>query len=395
MKFKYTARDGMGEAQEGKISAESREEATQLLEADGLRVEEIEENFESGIFARGIKKNEIIYLTSQLAIMVDTGITLSTALNGIAEQTDNPTLRNMLMDLRNQVEGGEDFSVALAKYPKYFDRTFVALIRASEQTGTLGSMLDRISGFLRSQLETGSKVRAAMAYPGVMMCIAIAVTTFLLTVILPKFTPIFEKQGAALPVPTKIILVVSHVMIDYWYLWLLGIGSAVGGFLYGRNTTFGRMTLDGLRIHLPLFGPMFRKATLSRSLSTLATMLQSGVTVLDSIRLCAEVAGNYWYEQAWLHVVEKITEGDRIAESLKGNKLFPKTLLQMISSGEETGRLDYVLEKVSTYYDREVETSIKGLTSMIEPLLITVMGAVVGTIGMGIMLPIFQLSKGH
>ena len=395
MKYKYTARDEMGETQAGKIEADSREEATQKLEEDGLRVQEIEENLENGIFARGIKQTEIVYLTSQLAIMVDTGITLSTALNGIAEQTDNPTLRNVLMDLRNQVEAGEDFSIALGKYPKHFDRTFVALIRASEQTGTLGAMLDRISGFMRNQLETGGKVRAAMAYPGVMMVIATAVTTFLLTVILPKFTPIFEKQGAALPAPTKLILFVSHALLDYKYFWIVGIVGAAVGFFYGKDTKIGRMTLDGLRINFPLFGPMFRKATLSRSLSTLATMLQSGVTVLDSIKLCAEVSGNYWYEQAWMHVVDKITEGDRIAESLKGNSLFPKTLLQMISSGEETGRLDYVLNKVSSYYDREVETSIKGLTSMIEPILISVMGAVVGTIGMGIMLPIFQLSKGH
>ena len=334
-------------------------------------------------------------MTSQLAIMVETGINLAAALESLHEQEDNPTLKRVLGDLKKDVEGGEDFSAALAKHPKQFDTTYLALVKASERTGQLGTMLEQIAHYLRKELDNHSKVKSAMAYPAIMLVLAIAVTTFLLTYIMPKFAPLFSRKGMKLPAITSVMMRVSDALMQYWYLWLLGVAVTVICFLYGRKTEAGRRIMDWLKIHAPIAGSAFQKVVISRGIRTLGTLLESGVPLLESLQLAAEVSGNYFYERAWLNIKEQVTNGHRIAESLSGNTLFPKTLVQMIASGEETGKLDYVLKKVGGYYDGEVETALKTATSLIEPIMISVMGGVVGTIAMSLLLPIFTLSRGH
>jgi type IV pilus assembly protein PilC len=393
MSFTYTVRDALGNTVDGSLDLETREAATQRLRRDGYQIVALEEEDEGGLIPRGVGAGDIIYLTSQLAVMVDTGITLSTALNSIAAQEANSTLKGILEDLRRRVEGGEDFSAALAQHPKYFDKTYVALIRASEHTGTLGAMLETISGDLRSRVDMKHKVRAAMAYPVVMLCIAVAVTIFLLTYILPKFEPLFTRKGMKLPAITRVLMSASGLLLNYWYLWLAAAVALGIAYFVCRQSAAGRRWFDTIRINLPVVGTLCRKIIISRSLRTLGTMVASGVSMLDAIRLTGEVAGNCLYEAAWENVLERITQGERIAASLQGNKLFPPTLVQMIDAGEETGKLDLVLRKVSGYYDREVETSIKACTSLIEPLLICAMGFIVGSIALGLLLPIFSLSR--
>jgi type IV pilus assembly protein PilC len=394
MSFAYVARDPLGKTHEGSVEAASREEAVSRLKRDGLHVTDLQEESDGGVLPRGIRKQDIIYTTSQLAVMVDTGITLSAALQSIAEQQDNPALRKVLNDLKQHVEQGDDFSSSLARHPKHFDKTYIALVRASEQTGTLGEMLETISLYLRSQLELRQRVRAAMAYPAVMLTLAIGVTIFLLTYVLPKFEPLFTRKGVKLPKPTIIMMTVSDALMDYWYAWLLGAVALTALYFWGRRTEPGRQILDWVKINVPVVGPMMSKVIISRSIRTLGTMVASGVSMLDAIRLAGEVSGNYYYEKAWQRVLDDITEGSRIADALHGDKLFPKTLIQMIGAGEETGKLDQVLQKVSSYYDKEVESAIKAATSLIEPIMITAMGFVVGGIALGLLLPIFSLSRG-
>ncbi|MBN1396015.1 MAG: type II secretion system F family protein [Pirellulales bacterium] len=394
MTYQYRARDSFGSVLGGSVEAATPEEAAALLRRDGLHVLEIEEaDGDEGLFPKRITKSDLIYVTSQLAIMVDTGITLSQALGGIVEQETNPTLRRVLSDLKESVEGGQDFSAALARHPRYFDNTYVSLVKASEVTGTLGPMLERIAGYLRKEAETRGKVRAAMAYPTVMMALACGVTIFLLTYILPKFMPLFKSKGTELPRPTLIMMAVSDALLGYWWLWLIAAVAALVGFLYGRRTAPGRKAVDWIKINAPIVGPMYRKVTISRGIRTLGTMLASGVPVMEAIRLAGAVSSNFFYERLWTRVHDEVAGGKRICEILRGDPLFPNVLVQMIAAGEDTGRLDDVLEKVSTYYDREVETSLKATTSLIEPIMIAVMGVVVGTIGMALMLPIFSLSK--
>ncbi len=394
MTYQYRVRDSMGNIHSGSVDAATAEEAGAQLRRDGFHVLELaEDDADEALFPKRISRSDLIYVTSQLAIMVDTGIPLSQALSGIVEQETNPTLRRMLKDLKESVEGGQDFSAALARYPRHFDKTYVSLVKASEATGTLGPMLERIANYQRKELETRGKVRAAMAYPTVMMILACGVTVFLLIYILPKFTPLFKSKGMKLPRPTLLMMTLSDALRGYWYLWLAGAAASAVGFLYGRRTPWGRKALDWLKINAPIVGPMFRKVAISRSIRTLGTMLQSGVPVMEAVRLAEAVSANYYYERLWAKVLDELTGGKRICEILQGSPLFPKTLVQMIAAGEDTGKLDVVLEKVSTYYDREVETSLKAATSVIEPLMISIMGVVVGTIGLALMLPIFSLSK--
>jgi type IV pilus assembly protein PilC len=345
------------------------------------------------LFPRRISRSELIYVTTQLAIMVETGITLSAALEGIRQQERNPSLRDVLRQLKESVEAGDDFSSALAQHPRLFDTNYVSLVKASEATGQMGEMLERIADYLRKEKETRSKVRAAMAYPCVMLVVAIAVTIFLLTYVLPKFTPLFESRGKSLPGMTRMMMSASQVLIGYWYVWLASVIALIGGMVYALRTEQGLRAWHWIKINLPILGPMFRKVIISRSIRTLGTMIASGVPVLDALRHCADVSGNLFYHDMWLGVADDVIAGKQICETLRGNPLMPPVLVQMISSGEETGKLDDVLMRVSDYYDGEVETSLKTTTSLIEPLMITIMGVIVGGIGMALLLPIFTLSR--
>jgi len=392
--FQYRVRDPLGNLHQGHLDAASVADATQQLRRDGFQVLDVDEaDDDAGIFPRRVRKSEVVYTTNQLAVMVDTGITLSAALDNIIQQETNPTLKGVLKDLMNAVQEGDDFSAALARHPKLFDRTYVSLVKASEATGSLGPMLERVAGYLRKDLETRSKVRSAMAYPCVMMVLAVAVTIFLLTFVLPKFTPLFTRKGMELPKPTRVMMTLSSLMLDYWYVWIVLAVAAVLGFIFGRRTPSGRRAWDWTKLHAPILGGMCRKVTISRSVRTLGTLLSSGVSALDALRLSADVAGNVHYEQLWRRVARDVTEGKQICQSLAGDPLFPPMLVQMISAGEQTGKLGEVLVRVSNFYDQEVESSLKTVTSLIEPLMITVMGSVVGGIAMALMLPIFQLSK--
>ncbi len=394
MMYQYTARDSRGSMIKGQLEALSADDANFRLRQEGFQsIKVIEDDESVSLFPRRVRRNEIVHLTSQLAIMAQTGINLSAALSGLVQQESNPTLRTVLVDLKESVESGDDFSTALARHPKLFDKTFVSLVKASEATGLLGEMLESISDYLAKESESRAKVRAALAYPAVMMVVAVSVTIFLLTYVLPKFTPLFNSRGMKLPVPTQMMMTISDSLIGYWYLWIAGAVGAFISYLYARRTDPGRKVLDWCKINTPILGTMFRKVTISRSIRTLGTMISSGVPVLEAIQLSSEVSGNYFYEQLWQRVHDNVAAGDQICASLANTDLFPGVLVQMISSGEETGKLDEVLMRVSTFYDREVETSLKTVTSLIEPAMITVMGVVVGGIGMALMLPIFNLSQ--
>ncbi len=394
MNFEYAVRDSLGRSVEGTIEAVSMDEARQSLRRDGFNVVDLHEAEAGGGFSlRGVSRQELIYATAQLAVMVDTGITLSAALSGIVEQEENPKLRRILRELKEKVEAGEDFSEALAEYPNLFDKTYVALVKASEATGSLGPMLERIGAYLRKELETRNKVRAAMAYPAIMMVAACGVTAFLITYILPKFMPIFKARGSDLPGPTVLLMSVSDAFTDYWQFWLVGIVIVVGGLIWGKRTPEGRRYLDWVKINAPIIGTLCRKISISRGIRTLGALLGAGVPVMDSLRLASAVSGNVYYESLWQNVLEEVSSGKRICEILHDSPLFPRVLTQMISAGEEAGKLDVVLEKISNFYDSEVETSIKTVSGLIEPIMIAAMGVVIGTIGLALMLPIFSLSR--
>ncbi|PQO35033.1 type II secretion system F family protein [Bremerella cremea] len=393
--FAYQAKDSLGHVHDSSIDAESVEEARALLASDGMQVVSIEPEVSLGFSLGGsrITRNDIIYMTSQLSVMVDTGINLSSALSGIASQEKNEALKKLILDLKKDVEGGEDFSLVLSRYPKYFDQTYVALIRASEQTGLMGEMLEKIARYLRKEAETRGKIRAALAYPTVMICLALGVTIFLLTFVLPKFEPLFNRKGIKLPTPTIIMMKTSDFLLNYWPYWVPALIALLIGFLIFRRSEPGRNILDSVKLNFPIIGPMIRKVAIARSLNTLGTLVRSDVPMLQSLELTSQVCNNSHYSKMWKDVIEAVTSGSQIHECLRKSQLIPSTIVQMIAAGEETGRLDDVLDKVSTHYEHDVDMSIKTTTSLIEPIMIAVMGVVVGGIAMSLLLPIFQLSR--
>lgn len=397
MSMPYQASNSIPGGRGGNVRGAAAGDAQSKLIGTGLQVTGTHEAASVGlqIFAPRVRKIEIADITSQLGLMVDTGINLSVALQGIAEQTKNATLRRTLESLKTSVDSGEDFSSSLARFPRMFDETYVSLVKASEQTGSLGAMLDRIATYMRKEAETWSKVRSALAYPTIMLVMAVGVTIFLIAFIFPKFAPLFERKGVKLPRPTMILMGVSDAFTEYWYLWIIALAALVGALVAAKTTEVGRLVWDWLKIYCPIVGTVQRKVIVGRSLRTLGTMLAGGVPLLDSLQLCSRVAANTYYQRLWSDVSQAVTEGRRITDALMESPLLPPTIVQMIGSGEEAGKLDRVLERISIYYEREVENALKTATTIIEPLMIAVMGVIVGSIAMALLLPIFTLSQAH
>ena len=401
MEFAYQVRNATGQMVGGTIEADSLDEATRKLRRDGQHIVTIQDagrahdllSFEIPLLHRRITRKEVSYFASQLAVLVDTGVTLATALQGIEEQCENPTFQSVLTRMRSDVESGKDFSAALADHPKAFDKTFVQLVRASEATGSLGMMLERAAQHYRRDLETRGKIRAALAYPMIMLFMSIGVSIFLLAYIFPKFTPMFEARSLSLPTPTKVMMGISHVLTHYWYAVLAGAVLLVATALFVRRFAVVRSALDWTKLHVPIMGGMFRSSCISRSLRTMSTMVNSGVPMLEAIGLSGQVSGNVHYEHLWDDVAAGVAAGQQICDTLADAPLMPAMLVQMISAGEQSGKLGPVLARVCDFYDQELESSIKAVTSMLEPLMVAFMGVVVGSVAMALLLPIFTLSR--
>ncbi len=397
--FEYRVSDGAGETRTGVMEAATVAEALRKLRREGNYVLAIEaatgkdHGDDTPLIPRRVTRREIFCITNELAVMVETGIPLAAALTNIIEQAENPSLARVLRELKEAVEAGDDFSAALGRHPKLFDKTFVQLVKASEASGSLGSMLDRIVEQGRRELESEGKVRTALAYPAVMLVASIGASIFLLAYVFPKFTPIFKGRGITLPLPTRIMIAVSGALTGYWYLLLAGLAILIAGIVWLKKSNWGNRLLDRFKLNAPVLGGMFRKSAVSRSIRTLSTMLSSGVSMIQALRLCGQVSGNVMYEEDWNKIADGVNEGQQIHECMLPMHRFPRTLVQMIAAGEQTGRLGTVLNRLSEFYDRELENSIKAATTMIEPIMVCFMGVVVGSIAMALLMPIFTLSR--
>ncbi len=399
MQFAYQARDVSGNMRQGELVASNPQEATKLLRKDGMYLLSLNEALEStdaqpfSMFQKRVSRSEIVYVTSQMAVMIDAGVPLSTVISGVMEQTENPTLKDVFAQVGNDVEAGESFSSALGRFPRLFDKTYVNLVKASEASGTLGTMLERISVQSVNEQEIRQKVRGALTYPTVMLCMCVAVCIFLLAYVFPKLTPMFASRTVELPLPTRVMMWVSNMLVHQSLWVVLGTATVIGLIAFATRQPWGRKAIDWSWLHVPIVGPMVRKVIIGRSLRTLATTINAGVPMLESLKLSASVTNNIYYEECWLDVGRQVSTGRQIHEALEGNTLIPATLVQMIASGESTGKLGQVLEKVSDYYEREVGTAIKSATSLIEPIMVFLMGGIIGGIALSMLLPIFKLSQ--
>jgi len=340
-----------------------------------------------------VKRDQVIFFTTQLAVMIETGVTISEALDAISDQTKEPTFRAIVSNLSEQVKAGVEFSAALEKYPRVFTRMFVALMKASEASGQMAMMLRRASDYMSQERETLKKIRGAMIYPVCMLIFCTLVVIGLLVFILPRFEKIYAGKGAVLPAPTRFLLAVSHGMTDYWFLVLPAAAGAITGLIFFAKSEAGRKHMDTVRIRMPMIGVMYRKAYLARGLRTLGTMVSTGVALLEGLEITSRVAGNRHFQAIWDSVAEQAREGGNLTDELAKHPLVPGTVTQMISAGERTGQLANVMNRVADFCEEDVKVAVKSVTALVEPLMIIIMGIIIGGIAMALLLPVFSMSK--
>ena len=344
-------------------------------------------------YSSGPTQKDILDFTTQLAVMIRAGISIRNALDGIADQVQNQSFKKTLVQIKVDIEAGKQFSEAIARHPKLFGPLYVNMVRASEMSGSFARMLDRIAAYLAQEIETRRMVLGASIYPGVIATMAIGVTVFLLTFVLPKFATVFKGKESALPGPTKFLMALSNFTVEYWWVMLAVALAGIIGFLAFIRTELGGFWWDKFKLTAPLMKRMFRALYISRSLHTMGELLNAGVPMLDTLSITADVSGNRLYHRMWRAVHSSVKQGKKIQTTLGRSNLLPKSVVQMISAGEESGKLGEVLDEISTYYNKLLRDAIKSVTSMIEPLMIVLMGSVVGFIAMAIILPIFKMSS--
>ncbi len=341
----------------------------------------------------GPSKKDILSFTNQLAVMVRAGISIQDTLESIAQQVENKKFAAVIFDLKQRIENGESLSQALSAHPEVFNNLYVNMVAAAEISGSLSKMLNRLAEYLDQENETRSQVKGAMVYPTIIAVMAVSVTFFLLCFVLPRFVKIFAGHENMLPAPTKILIATSVFLRSFWFVVLPAMGGAVGGLWFFINTKSGRIWWDKMKLVIPVIKTLCRSLYITRSLHTMGVLTSAGVPILDTISITAHISGNTQYENMWLDVQDEVKQGKKIASSLSKFNLMPSNVVQMIRSGEDSGTMAEVLGDIADYYGRELKTVIKTVTSMIEPIMIIIMGVLVGFIAMSIILPIFKMSS--
>lgn len=406
--FTYVARDEAGTLVEGEVTASSQQEAAKVVRGGGKFVVRLapkdrraaaktksagQAKSAAPILGDKYRPEDLIFFTNQLAVMVETGVSLSEALEACKHDGNSPRFAKALNAVIDQVNGGSEFSAALAEHPKVFPAIYVALIKASEASGTMGPILERLSQHLQAQREMTKKIKGAVTYPIVMFVFAIGVTIFLMTYVLPKFAAIYAGRETSLPTATRVLMSLSHGLTSAWPYILGGVVGVVGGTIWFCRTPKGRVRMEAIKLWLPLIGPLFHKTYLARSLHTLGAMIQSGVSMLDGVRLTSSVCGSLFYEQMWKTVHDRLESGKQVSDALADYTQVPKAIKKMLGAGERSGQLGPVMERVAKYCEGELNVAIKTLTGMIEPAIVMFLGVVVGGLVLALLLPIFTISK--
>ncbi len=401
--YRFQARNARGELTAGVLSADSVAGAAQALRARGDHVvqlvpmaaagEDLRAALRKFNYTSGPSSKDILDFTTQLAVMIRAGISIRAALDGISEQVQNAKFRRILFQIKSDVESGKQFSEAITRHPKLFGPLYVNMVKASEMSGSFAKMLDRIAAYLAQEIETRKMVIGASIYPGIIALMAISTTVFLLTFVLPSFAGVFKGKEDALPGPTIFLMGLSTFMVKYWWLLLLTAVVTISSFIAFIRTEFGGLWWDKFKISAPIIKRMFRALYISRSLQTMGELLNAGVPMLDTIAITGDISGNRHYKRLWRSVYGAVKQGKKVQTQLSRSTLLPRSVIQMISAGEESGKLGEVLDEISIFYSKALKDAIKTVTSMIEPIMIVLMGSVVGFIAMAIILPIFKMSS--
>lgn len=395
-RFSYTVKEpGTGRETSGTMDASSQDAAIKtLLDRNYLVVNIQEKNAKQGKTAGGsVGLADLVVFTRQLATMVEAGLAMVQSLQALAEQSSNKVMKDIIRDVCSRVEGGDSFSAALQRHPKAFPKLYVRMVDAGEKGGLLAEILARLATYMENTARLRKKVKSATMYPIMVTLVAIGITIFLLTNVVPVFAEIFSGFGANLPAPTQFLISLSNFVKSYILYAMPVIGLMVYGWFAFIHTPTGREFWDRTRIKLPLFGPIAHKICLARFTRTFASLVRSGVPILEVMNITANTCGNVVMEKAIKVASSDIEKGEGISTSLGKHEVFPTMIIRMLTAGEQTGKIDAMLERVADFLDEEIETTLSGLTSLIEPLLIVFLGVVVGGMVICMFLPIFKLSE--
>jgi type IV pilus assembly protein PilC len=399
-KFAWEGTTKSGQVMKGEMEAPHAEAVQAQLRRQGIAPGNIKERgkgldieikipgFEPKVTTKGI-----VIFTRQFATMIDAGLPLVQCLDILSKQQDNKTFKTILLQVKEDVESGSTFADALKKHPKAFDSLYVNLVAAGEIGGILDTILNRLAAYIEKALKLRKKVKSAMTYPATIVGIAVIVIAVILVFVIPQFQEMFESFGSQLPLPTRIVIMLSDFIQNYILVILGGSYAFVWILKQIYKTPKGRLFFDALFLKLPVMGPLVRKVAVAKFTRTLGTMISSGVPILDGLDIVAKTAGNKIVENAIYRVAQSISEGKTIAEPLEKSGVFPPMVCQMIAVGEQSGSIDTMLNKVADFYDDEVDDAVGNLTAMMEPLLMLFLGTAVGGLVIAMYLPIFQMGS--
>jgi type IV pilus assembly protein PilC len=392
--FEWRGRTRAGQSRQGVLVADNRATAEAMLRRDQIQVQNLREKREIRLLPRlpqRVSSKRLAIFTRQFSVMLDAGLPLVQCLEILGEQEENRTFRAIIQQVRSDVEQGSSLAEAMRRHPKAFDELFVNMVAAGEAGGILDIILQRLATFLEKITKLKSQVKSALIYPASVITIAIGVVWVILRFVIPTFTQLFAGLGGELPWITRVVVGTSN-FIGRFSPWIIIGGIFVGIFL-GRwhKTARGRRVIDGLMLKIPIIGMLLRKIAVARFCRTLATLTSSGVPILDGLEITAKTSGNAIIEDAVMAVRKSVEEGKTVSEPLAETKVFPPMVVQMINVGEQTGALDQMLSKIADFYEEEVDTAVAGLMKLIEPLLITFLGVVIGVIVAAMYLPLYSV----
>lgn len=395
--YSYTFRDPSGGLQKGTAEAESEEILRKRFEEQGFTITEVTMIKSRGAKAKRygkVKLRNLAIFCRQFSTMVDAGVSLVRCLDVLAQQTQDPKLKKILIDIGERVEGGESLSRAMQRHPKSFNNLFIGLIRAGEVGGVLEESLQRLSHFLEKDVELRRKVKSAMTYPVLVFVMAMGITTFLVYWFVPQWAKILVDLGLKaedIPPTTQFLIDLAHTLEERWWVILLSIAVIFVAYKLFVGTRFGRRVADRVKLKIPVFGPLHHKICMARFSRTMGTLLTSGVPILQAMETVAGTVGNTIMSDAVMEARARIREGDRIGEPLEQSRLFPPMVVHMIGVGEESGSLDFMLQKIADFYESEVEATLASLTAALEPIMIVGLGFIVGFIVISMFMPLVKV----
>jgi type IV pilus assembly protein PilC len=396
--YAYKVRDREGKMAAGSMEAESEAAVVTRLRQLGYAPISIETEKSAGLKTEvklpgtgRVKLKDLAVFSRQFATMINSGLSLLRSLTILGEQTSNRRLGEVILQVRAEVEQGTSLSAALAKHPKVFNRLYVSMVRAGEIGGFLDQVLVKVAETFEKEVELRGKIRSAMTYPVVVSIMVIGIVAAMLIFIVPTFASLYDSLGGTLPLPTRMLMGASNVLRRFFLLVLVAVIVLVFLFRRWKATDQGRYQLDRFKLKVKVFGPLFHKTALSRFSRTLSTLIRAGVPILQALEIVGETVNNMVISRAVRDVQDAVREGESLATPLAKHATFPAMVVQMMAVGEETGALDIMLSKVADFYDQEVEAAVASLTSMIEPILIAVMGACVGGMVIALYMPLFNI----